>query len=580
MSREPIEIVEIDVGICGNVYGGAPCTAVLSALTPRKCFNTRRTCQDVPNFAASTQTLRFAKATTGLPKGQTIFPAVQSISRQSAGVALSGRTQGPLGQRARVTVSLTDFTYHDRLTDPYVAERISGAASFTGETYDPVSRGTFFGRLRARWPHYAGAALRVKSGYVGDDIAAMTTRHYVITDWAGPGADGRVTITAKDVLALADNDKAVCPAPSEGQLTADISATATTFTITDATGYPASGRCLIGSEILFFTRSGTTITAFARGQDGTTAASHSAGDTVQVCKRYDNQLPHEVLEDLLTTYARISAAFIPSAEWAAEIERWMPFHRLSRTIAKPSGTLTLIGELLRIGIMLWWDDEAQLIRIRANRPPDLGDIVPEISDAVTVLADSASVKDLSDQRASAVIAYHGVIDASKSATDPENFARAEAPVSGAGFDQAQIFTLFLPWLPQDRGANIARIVATRHLHRFEYPPREVTFQADVKDKDALKIGGIFTGKMGALQDETGQLVPLQMQSVGLAEAQAGHRLKATAQELRFDINYGFITEDSRPDYGASTDAQKAKGTYIIADGSDTFADGRKAYRII
>lgn len=580
MSREPIEIVEIDVGICGNVYGGAPCTAVLSALAPRKCFNTLRTCQDVPNFAAATQTLRFAKATTGLPKGKTIFPAVQSISRQSAGVALSGRTQGPLGQRARVTVTLTDFTYHDRLTDPYVAERASGTASFTGETYDPARRGTFFGRLRARWPHYAGAALRLKSGYAGDDIAAMTTRHYVITDWAGPGADGRVTITAKDVLALVDNDKAVCPAPSEGQLTADISATATTFTITDATGYPASGRILIGSEILFFTRSGTTITVFARGQDGTTAASHSAGDTVQVCRRYDNQLPHEVLADLLTTFAGISAAFIPGAEWATEIERWMPFHLLSRTIAKPTGIQTLIGELLRVGIMLWWDDEAQLIRIRANRPPDLGEGVPEISDAVTVLADSAAVTDLADQRASAVIAYHGVIDASKSAADPENFARAEAPVSGAGFDQQQIFTLFLPWLPRDRGSNIARSVAMRHLHRFEYPPREVAFMADVKDKASLGIGGIFLATMGGLQDETGQSVPVQMQSVGLAEAQAGHRLKVTSQELRFSIKYGFITETGRPDYGASTAAEKAKGTYIIAAGSDIFADGGTAYRII
>ena len=203
LGRQPITIVEIDLPLCSRVYGSAPCTAALAASFPAKCFNTRATCQDPANYLGSaTQTLRFAKNESGLPKGQTIFPALSSVSTRAAEINLSGidpRTTA-LGKRARVTVALQDFAYHDTLTDPYQSERVSGAAQFSGVGYQPGDRGQFFAKLAARQPYYIGKPLRVKRGYVGDTVASMPAANYVITEWTGPDASGARSNLRKAIL--------------------------------------------------------------------------------------------------------------------------------------------------------------------------------------------------------------------------------------------------------------------------------------------------------------------------------------------------------------------------------------------
>lgn len=46
--REPVQLLEIKQPLCGNVYGVSPCTA--AAGVGLECYNTRATCQDVPNY--------------------------------------------------------------------------------------------------------------------------------------------------------------------------------------------------------------------------------------------------------------------------------------------------------------------------------------------------------------------------------------------------------------------------------------------------------------------------------------------------------------------------------------------------
>ena len=43
-----VNYFELDLPRCANTYGVSPCTAALSG--DNKCFNSRVTCQDVPNF--------------------------------------------------------------------------------------------------------------------------------------------------------------------------------------------------------------------------------------------------------------------------------------------------------------------------------------------------------------------------------------------------------------------------------------------------------------------------------------------------------------------------------------------------
>lgn len=60
-----------------------------------------------------------------------------------------------------------------------------------------------------------------------------------------------------------------------------VNSSATTVPITDTAAFPSDGVCVIGNEAIAFTgKTGTSITGCTRGFDGTTAASHAAGDPV------------------------------------------------------------------------------------------------------------------------------------------------------------------------------------------------------------------------------------------------------------------------------------------------------------
>jgi len=219
--REPIEIIELDLDCCALTFGTAPCTAALSAAVPHKCFNTFYTCADKPNYDKTTKTYRFVQARSNYPVGATTFPCLLASSGRSSTVNIAGADDrmSSFGRRAEVTADFVDFPYHDRFADKYQAQRISGAAQFSGVGYDPATRGTFWGKLKARNQNYANRPMRIITGYLdGGILTVETTRHFVITNMTGPDADGRVSITGKDVLTLADDDKAVAPAQSSAML--------------------------------------------------------------------------------------------------------------------------------------------------------------------------------------------------------------------------------------------------------------------------------------------------------------------------------------------------------------------------
>lgn len=68
---------------------------------------------------------------------------------------------------------------------------------------------------------------------------------------------------------------------SSTTLGGNISASATTITVADSSGLPRVGRVIIGSEVIgYYDNSSNTLSACQRGLEGTTAATHTLGDTV------------------------------------------------------------------------------------------------------------------------------------------------------------------------------------------------------------------------------------------------------------------------------------------------------------
>jgi hypothetical protein len=239
--------IELDIPYCANTYGVAPCTASVPTTGAVKCYNCLATCQDTANLVNSPVTLRFGFPTTDLPADIECIPNLGSIDHLPNVISLGS----DLGERASLTVTFKDHPWSDTPNgfDKYFATR----------TYDPYKQGTFWGKFRARQPYLKSANLRLITGKVGQDIADMETRHFIVDSFSGPTLDGTFTIIGKDVIKLADGEKAQAPVASQGYLLADITAVATQLTLSP-TGigdleYDASGYvCLAANEVVSYQR--------------------------------------------------------------------------------------------------------------------------------------------------------------------------------------------------------------------------------------------------------------------------------------------------------------------------------------
>src|SRR5699024_2451467 len=335
--REPVTYIEIDQDFCTRTYGVLPCEAGIGVTGSDKCYNTLVTCQDPDNYQRGKLTLRFtADGITPAP-GVYGIPSVHSVSTAPTVInpGGGGKRSGPLGQRASLRVVINDHPSSDNLVDPYVEDR----------GYDPVERGTYWTKWLARNPYYNNREIRVLDGFVGQSLSEMTSRTYLIDRIDGPDQNGRVTITAKDVLRLADDDKALVPNPSPGELTSDIDKDSNISTL-DVTGantsnYPASGAIRINREVMRYTgraMSGSNLrfSGVTRATDGTERVSHRAGDRVQQCFRYTNKRADALAYEWLTQYARVPTQFIDYASWQQEADLWLGQFEMDSLITEPT----------------------------------------------------------------------------------------------------------------------------------------------------------------------------------------------------------------------------------------------------
>lgn len=594
MPREPFVWLEIDMDGCGRTFGQGACPAVLGSvseagLIERKCWNTFATCRAPAAFLhdRAFRTLRYCQPRSNPPMGVVYWPAMDGEpSEYSASVNIAGSDSdlSAFGRRATVSVTLTDFPDHDRLIDPYQAERVSGAAQANGVGYDPASRGTHFGRLKRRWPHYSGRPLRVCHGYMSDgQLVDVTTRHYVITNISGPDESGRVVIEGSDVLDLADDKRTAAPAASNGVLLEPIEANSTTLTLTP-TGvgdreYPASGRARIGSEIVQYTRSGDVVTLTGRGLSKTERASHSAGDTFQVVLSFRNARIDNVVRQLLLT-AGVDSSFIPFAAWQSEVNRWLSGTTVTRDITEPTGIKALISSLVPLGFSVWWESETQTIRLKANRPVD-GDPIWDLSDRNNHLA--VEITDDDKKRVADVLFWTVQKDPTKSATSTDNYARvwsasdltARAPFA---YGSGEVKSYTCPWLNEGADA-IVRVAARRLLKRFDTTPKYATLTLDAKDRH-IRLTDVIRLTTAGLQDETGATETALYQVTQRSEAKAGERIRIVAQSYQFSGRFGYATPNDSPTYLMAAPAQRDPGMFACDPVTLRMPNGDPPYEAI
>lgn len=328
-------------------------------------------------------------------------------------------------------------------------------------------------------------------------------RHYVMESIDGPTSNGSFTITAKDILKLADDDRAQAPSASQGALNADITDSATSATLSPSgigdAEYPASGFVTIENEIIGFTRSGDTLT-LTRAQYGTAAEAHGEGDTVQLAIEYDGVKASAIVEDLLVNYANVSSGFIDSAAWTNEDDTHI--NRLfTAIIVEPESVRELIGQLCeQVGFTVWWNEIDQLVEFRAIRQPGTPPL--QLTDREHFLQGSMKVKEQQKKRISQVWVYYGVIDPTEDLEEARNYRSVYVDIdtdaqSDNEYQKPKIKKVFARWIDRfNRPA--AEDVATRILSRYRDAPRKFDFSLKW-DQEGVSLGNVYDAHTRLMQ---------------------------------------------------------------------------------
>lgn len=513
-----VTLVEIDIPQCSLTYGAAPCTAELGVTGEIKCFNTRRTCQDTENFDPAPLTLRFVR-----PSTDHLYDAIPNLD----GVSVTPQVIDPggsMGERESVSITFADHPHSDVGLDKYVDER----------AYDPFRRGTFWGKLRARVTSFKGFALRVYRGNNGDPLEDMDVAHYLIETTAGP--DGRsFRITAKDVLKVADGDRAQAPEVSRGQLAAPISDVDASLTLEPAgigdAEYPSSGKATIGgSEVVSFTRSGDIVSLTERGSSNTEPEDHDAGEAFQLALVYDSETAANIIYDLLTTYTAVDPSWIPLTDWQAEVDEYIG-RLYNAEIVEPTPVRDLVNELIaQVGLVFWTDVAALQIRLTALRP------VLTTAETITedrIVERTFRSKEQPKKRVSQAWTRFGLISPVESLDDPKNFRSTAVEVDleseTENNDEPAIKKVYSRWI------NVGNRAAAESLNsllidRYRVAPRRFNFSLYRGDSIPQVGEGVFL-EHRSIQDDTGAAssVPVQVVSVDPSE----DRFNLEAEEMVF-----------------------------------------------
>lgn len=578
--REPVQIVEIKQPFCTNTFGTSPCTATGGGDV--KCYNTRKTCKDTPNFALGTPlSLYFSKGNvaeqvvSGAPY---IIPSLISVSTVPARINLAGGDSNaqPIGKRAACSIVFNDHPHTDNRVDPYLS----------GRSWNPMdaNRGSFWARWIARNPYRQNTEVIVYEGYAGQALSAMTKRTYFMQSIQHSGSSGKVTITGKDILARVEERKAQAPLASPGVLQADIVNNANTFEATGATdaSYSASGTLRVGDEVMTYTgransTNGVTFTGVSRGTDSTIAAAHSAEDSVQQCLRFDDANIDAALQTLLEDYAGISTSWMNLAGWATERDEYLSFFKLNGLVTEPTGVTELVSSILLQSLTYaWWDERTAQIEIKAVRGIDA--LPPLITAEHNIIEDSFSIPERPNDRASQAWVYYGKRTPIESNTSPasfkavEIFADLESETDNLYGEQSirKVWATFL------EAAATAGTVASKIVTRFSETPSNCNFSLDAKDRaywlgDQVRISHpLDVNEFGERQVRIWTIIQAE-------EVKHGEVVKYVAEDTTLYGRISYVMADGSADYPGQETAP-FRNAYV-GDSDGLLSDGNVCARI-
>jgi hypothetical protein len=587
-NRKPVRVIELEQPRCSLRFGVSPCAATG---TP-KCYQTFWTCLDRENYTPDGFIRwRFYDGRNGSQWlyeefaneneiGTNAFPVLRSASTQSSRINVGGQSddESPFGRRSKLTFVIDEFEFDDHVGDFYTGDRTIKVAGWAA-------------KFMARNPYYPNMIVRDYRGYEGDALSEMVMREFVL-DNIEQTSRKQVRFTARDPLDLASDKKAQFPRASSIQLANNINAVTTDISLVCAEeelsadfGNTGSTRYVrFGSEIVRYTGwTGTapdfTLTGVIRGVLGTTADSHDEGDSGQRVGRYEGIRLYEVAQDLLENHTTIPARFFDFAQWEDEGGRWLPTLKTSATVSEPVAVERLIGELSRDGLFyVWWDERAQVIPMKAVRPPF--EAPREWSDELNVVAESFSEQAESDDFITRVVLFYSRRDPTVSLDDENNYLVQSVRIddelesddaTGKAVRERKIFSRWV-----NTGGN-ALLVAAALMIQYKFIPRYLSVSVDAKDRDA-EIGDVIDLDTRNKVDTEGNRLAARYQIIEVEDAQPGHLTQVEMQSFQFVGKFAIIMANDAPDYATATEAEKESGCWI-AENNGLMPDGSEPYLI-
>ena len=433
-----------------------------------------------------------------------------SVSPSGDEYHCSGRS--PLGQRFYSSIIQGGFDPTPTKMEPGKGLGFLGSVRVSMNDFPFGESGTYFGKLIANNPYYLDRPLKVYTGFYDGftfDWANFKEKLYFIKKIDGPDSKGRVTITADDILTLLDEDQAQIPTAPNAKLNSALNSSDTgTLNIVDNENFSATGgTLLINDEYISYSGlSGSdSVITTARAQYGTTAAAHDADDPVIPCFSYSAENVVDVIYDLIDLYSPIDAAtYINSTAWNTERDNYLIGDTVTGVLNAGEPIKDKINSLCeQTMVSCWWDDEDQLIKIKAIGPT----ITPSLQLNTTehILDKGESINRDPSKAVTTLAVYFGRRDHTGQENAAKNYAELYVTPdaeSTAGFGKDKIETIYAPDIPLAGTSTvnkmISRLFSQRRTGKTEYK-----FRLDAKDATA-SVGDLVQVTTGLIQDANGE----------------------------------------------------------------------------
>lgn len=577
LSRYPVEMAIITLDYCNNVIGVSPCAAIDWCGKPGlycglstafcggiqgQCYNTYATCKDKTNYSKGSKDYVFTSNNAPLPFRTGERPYITTVKHLPTEIKTSLTIAG------RVNVEMYDEPDTDIGIDPYVSMRAS-------------VQGSFWRKLIARNPNYAGRRIRLYHGFYGLDAADFEQKFEGNIDSITIKEGGRVIVECVDLLKKLA--KIEIPPKLNIKLAAAMTAAQTTISVSDGTDLDAAdGHIRIGDEVISYTtKTGNQLTGCVRGCFGTSAATHNQDDKVQKCRYYKPQSPYDILVDMLKIDADIDPSYVDDAAYTALKAFDVSMVNFSALISEPTKLDTLYFEIIDLIDCKSWMGEDLKITIAKNLPNYPGRAYQVFTDDENIIADSDSVDLNAASRKSRVSIYWDKTPTGK-LDEAGSYARLDVAVDTDGesanmYNESLEKKVMCRWLRSDYMDEdlVIRYVANlskRILRLLKNPQPIYTFAVELKDAE-VKTGAFVRITTDKILGIDGNLLSRHVYQIIKREPKGNKILLKAMQYPKRKLF--FVGANTLPDFTSATEAEREAG--FITDANGQMSDWSEGY---